>query len=115
MFSGVSLPKAISARREVGIVVRCGFNIRPPDVLDLTLNLRGDKSSKCSEGMPAFGLPVLSLIVLVESFLFQIYGIKPSIFVWELRMKCLRRFILRCRGSHDPRSLHALRPVSPHF
>ena len=31
MFGGVSLPKAISARREVGIVVRCGFNIRPPD------------------------------------------------------------------------------------
>ena len=30
-------------------------------------------------------------------------------------MKCLRRFILRCRGSHGSTSLHALRPVSPYF
>ena len=32
--------------------------------------LRGDNSSKRAEGVPAFGLPVLSLILLVESFLF---------------------------------------------
>ena len=71
-------------------------------------HLRGDKSSKCFEGMPAFELPVLSRIFLVESFLFQINWIKPCIFFREVRMKCLCRFILRCRGSHDPRSLHAL-------
>src|ERR1700730_444597 len=33
MFGGVSLPKAISARREVGIVVACGFNIRRTQTL----------------------------------------------------------------------------------
>ena len=65
--------------------------------------------------MPAFGLPVLSLIFVVESFLLQIYWIKPSIFVREVRMKCLRRFILRCRGSHGWASIHALRSVSLPF
>jgi len=33
MFGGVSLPKAISARREVGIIVACGFNIRRTQTL----------------------------------------------------------------------------------
>ncbi len=73
------------------------------------------KSSKCFEGMPAFGLPVLSLIFLVEWFLFQICWIKPSISVKGVRTKCLRRFIIRCRASHVSKSLHALRSMSLYF
>jgi hypothetical protein len=95
--------------------VRRTFKIGPPHALGLTAMHRGDKASKRSEGMPAFGLPVLSLLFLIESFLFRIYWIKPSIFGREVRMKCLYRFVLRLRGALDPRSLHALRPVSPHF
>ena len=88
---------------------------RLPAQVAFSCDPRGDQASKRSEGMPAFGLPVLSLIFLVESFLFHIYWLIPSIFGREVRMKCLCRFFLRLRGAHDPRSLHALRLVSPHF
>jgi hypothetical protein len=89
-----------------GESVRPGLNDRPAETI---------KSSKRLEGMPAFGLPVLSVIFLVESVLFQIYWNKPCIFVWEVRMKCLCRFIFRGRVLHGSTILHALRPVSPHF
>ena len=36
-------------------------------------------------------------------------------FVREVQIKCLRRFFLRCRGSHGSSSLHALRAVSLYF
>ena len=112
-------PRSIILKRTahagVGKLVPCSFNIHPPHVLDLTPNPRGDQASKRSEGMPAFGLPVLSFIFLVESFLFQIYWIKPCIFFREVRTKCLRRFILRCRGSHGSTSLHLLRVCAPVF
>jgi hypothetical protein len=35
-------------------------------------HLRSDTSSKRSEGVPAFGLPLFSLGFLINSFLFQI-------------------------------------------
>src|ERR1700682_4660543 len=70
------------------LMVPCSFNIHRPSVLDLTPNPRGDKASKRPEGMPAFGSPVLSFILLVVSFLFRIYWIKPSIFGREGR--CVR-------------------------
>jgi hypothetical protein len=112
MSGGVSFPKAISACREVRIVIACGFNIRRTPTLSAHPRRQ---SSERAEGMPAFDLPVLFLIFLGESFLFQIYWIKPSIFFREVRMKCLRRFIPRCRGSHGSTSSHTLRPVSPYF
>jgi hypothetical protein len=88
MSGGVSFPKAISACRENGIFIACGFNIRR--TLTLSAHPRR-QSSERAEGMPAFDLPVLFLIFRGESFLFQIYWIKPSIFFREVRMKCLRR------------------------
>jgi hypothetical protein len=54
MFGGVSLPKAISARRGGGKVVPCSFNIRPPHVPALTPNRRGDKAFKTFQRNASF-------------------------------------------------------------
>jgi hypothetical protein len=64
--------------------------------------------------VPSFGLPLFSLRFLAKSFLLQIYWIKLCTFR-EVRMNYLRRFSLRCRGSHGSSSLPTLRPVSLHF
>src|ERR1700722_19332209 len=75
------------------------------------------KCSKRFEGMPAFGVPVLSLLFLVESFLFQIYGVKPCIFFRGVRIRVMEKlakyqgeeynswtdFRKECsKSSHDP-------------
>ncbi len=66
--------KAISARRGSGKSPPYGFNIRPPQSAEHSLlndHLRGDKPSKRSEGVPAFGLPLFLLSFLINSFLLQ--------------------------------------------
>jgi hypothetical protein len=112
-------PKAISARRGSGKSPPYGFNIRPSHSAEHSLlndHLRGDKPSKRSEGVPAFGLPLFPLSFLINSFLLQkIEWIKPCIFVREVRMKCFRRFFVRCRGPNGSTSLHAPRAVSLYF
>src|ERR1700726_724265 len=59
-FRGVASSLSDQRTPGVGKLVPCSFNIHPPHVLDLTPTPRGDKASQRSEGMPAFGLPVLS-------------------------------------------------------
>jgi len=56
-------------------------------------------SSKRAEGVPAIASPLFSLRFLTNPFPFQIYWNKPRTFR-EVWMSCLRRFFLRCRGSH---------------
>jgi hypothetical protein len=56
-------------------------------------------SSKRAEGVPAIASPLFSLRFLTNPFPFQIYWNKPCAFR-EVWMSCLRRFFLRCRGSH---------------
>jgi len=86
-------------------IVPSDFNIRPPQRCERSGLPRAMKCSKRFEGMPAFGVPVLCLIFVIEPFLCQTYGIKPCIFFREVRMKSLRRFCFRICGAHESKKL----------